>query len=280
MSVDLEQVFISQASKQRRKIAIGIINPLKEVVESLERGKNYADLIIVGCEIPGFDCIPTKDDDAASVKLISMLKNKEVDGIVRGQLKDSGTLAEFYKQFDREPIPSNKKIGLIIMKKDDYIFAVGTGSVYNGHTIEDKIDEADQIIEYMETVLGIKPKIAVGGILRPSSVRNKYQMLDDITENSRLLAEYLTRKGYEAKEYYMEYETAVWEKNNLILPSHGIVGNSWVKALIYLGGWKVLCCPYLGLGVVYEDGSRNERDWTPHIIHAVAMANSENNTKE
>ena len=46
-----------------------------------------------------------------------------------------------------------------------------------------------------------------------------------------------------------------------------------MKALMYLGEWKLLACPYLNMGVIYEDGSRNEKDFYWHIVHCVAMAN-------
>jgi hypothetical protein len=51
----------------------------------------------------------------------------------------------------------------------------------------------------------------------------------------------------------------------------GLVGNAWMKALLYLGGWDLIACPYLDLGVAYEDGSRNEKDYFWHIIHCAAM---------
>ncbi len=76
-------------------------------------------------------------------------------------------------------------------------------------------------------------------------------------------------------EVYIELETAIKKKCNLIIPSLGLVGNAILRALVYYGGWKLISCPYLDLGVIYEDGSRNEKNWFWHIVHAVAMCNSE-----
>ena len=104
---------------------------------------------------------------------------------------------------------------------------------------------------------------------------SKYKILDNISNQCTEFCKYLLTKGYNAKEYFMEYETAVWENRNLIVPSVGFVGNSWFKALIYLGNWKLLASPYLDMGVVWEDGSRNEKDFFWHIVHAVAMCNKE-----
>lgn len=273
--MDIAKKFLDQAKKQKRKIAITILRPIPETIKSLKKASQFADLVVIGAKVDGFENIVEKNDDKASQILISLLKEKKVDGIVRGQVKDSFTLDEFYRQFGRESISSNRKICPIVLRKRDYALVVSTCSVYHALTFEDKIYEVERIIKYMKEDLGIEPKIAVMGILRPSSKRGKYKILDEITERCTNFCQHLIDEGYDVKEYYMEYETAVWEGCNLIVPSIGFVGNSWVKSLIYLGDWQVICCPYLDLRVVYEDGSRNEKDFYWHIIHAVAMANSQ-----
>lgn len=272
---DLEKIFLQRAKKKKRKIAIGIIKPLPETVASLKKASKYADLVVVGSKIPGFQCIFIKDPEAVSDKLVSMLVSGEVEGMVRGQVKDSYTFDHYFKVAEITPIPSNHKICPAVMKKGQYSFMVGTCSVYHGHNLADKIYEAERLIKYLQDDLKIKPKIAVMGILRPTSKHGKYQVLDDITKTCADLAKYLKKKGHEVKEYYMEYETAVWEGNNLILPSIGYVGNSWLKSLLHLGDWQLLSCPYLDLPHVYEDGCRNEKDYFNHIIHAVAMTNKD-----
>lgn len=271
---NLTQAFIEKAAKKRRKIGIAILRPIPETMESLKKASKYANLVVVGAKVEGFENIVEKDSDKASQILIGLLKEKKVDGIVRGQVKDSYTLDEFHRQFSKEPLPSNRKVCPAIMQKGNYCFVVATCSVYHGLNLEDKIYEVERLIKYMKEEMKIEPKIAVMGILRPTSKKGKYQLLDDISTKCSQFYEYLINKGYDAKEYYMEYETAVWEGRNLIVPSIGFVGNSWLKSLLYLGDWKLMACPYLDLGVVYEDGSRNEKDFFWHIVHAVAMVNS------
>lgn len=271
---EIQKLFLEQAKKQKRKIGITILRPIDETMRSLKRASKFADLIVVGARVNGFVNIIEKDQDKVSQILISLLKEKKVDGIVRGQVKDSYTLDEFFRQFGREPIPSNRKICPIVLRKRDYTLVVSTCSVYHALTFEDKIYEAERVIKYMKEDLGLEPKIAVMGILRPTSKRGKYKILDEITERCTKLYQHLVDNGYEVKEYFMEFETAVWDKCNLIVPSIGFVGNSWVKSLMYLGDWQIICCPYLDLGVAYEDGTRNEKDFYWHIVHAVAMVNS------
>ncbi|OGL67599.1 hypothetical protein A3B21_03230 [Candidatus Uhrbacteria bacterium RIFCSPLOWO2_01_FULL_47_24] len=270
----IQQLFLDRAKKQKRKIAIGIMRPIPETVESLKRASEYADLVVVGAKVDGFENIAEANDDEASRIIIRLLKEGKVDGIVRGQVKDSFTLDEFHRQFGKEPLPSNRKVCPGILQKDQYCFVASTSSIYQGHTLEDKKYEIDRLIRYMEEDIGMIPKIGVMSSLRPTSKVGKYPLLDDIAAINTQLAEYLRGRGYDTKEYYFEYETAVWDGATLIVPSMGLVGNAWFKALLYLGGWNCLACPYLDLGVVYEDGTRNEKDFFWHIVHAVAMANS------
>ena len=271
----LSQQFLDKAKKQKRKIAISILRPIPETITSFKKASEYADLTVVGAKVDGFENIIEEDTEKTSQILIKLLKDQKVDGIVRGQVQDSYTLDEFHRQFNKEPLPSNRKVAPGVMEKDSYCFIASTSSVYQALNLEDKIYEAERIIKYMQEDLNIEPKIAVMGILRPTSKRGKYQILDDITDRCTKLYEHLASKGFDAKEYFMEYETAVWEHRNLIIPSTGIVGNSWLKSLLYLGGWNLIASPYLDLGVVYEDGTRNEKDFFWHIVHAVAMCNKE-----
>lgn len=271
---NIPQLFLDRASKQKRKIAIGIMRPIAETVESLKRASQYADLVVVGAKVSGFENIVEENDDETSRIIVRLLKEGKVDGIVRGQVKDSFTLDEFHRQFGKEPLPSNRKICPGVLQKDQYCFVASTCSIYQGMTLEDKKYEIDRLIRYMEEDIGLTPKIGVMSSLRPTSKVGKYPSLDSVADINRQLAEYLRNKGYDVKEYYFEYETAVWDGATLIVPSMGLVGNAWFKALLYLGGWNNLACPYLDLGVVYEDGTRNEKDFFWHIVHATAMANN------
>ncbi|MDD4900872.1 MAG: hypothetical protein PHS62_02040 [Patescibacteria group bacterium] len=272
---EIPKKFLEQAKKQKRKIAIGIMRPIAETVESLRRASEFANLIVVGAKIPGFENLVEEDQDQASRVLIKLLKDGKVDGIVRGQVKDSFTLDEFHRQFSRQPLPSNRKVCPCVLSKLDYCFVVGTCSIYQGMTLEDKIFEAERLIRYLREEFKIEPKIGIMSSLRPTSHHGNYPELDRVADLNTKFCEYLVSKGLEAKEYYFEYETAVWEKCNLIFPATGLVGNAWLKALIYLGDWNMIACPYVDLGVIYEDGSRNEKDFFWHIVHAVAMANSD-----
>ncbi|MFH1207174.1 MAG: hypothetical protein V1668_01035 [Patescibacteria group bacterium] len=271
---DIPALFLERAKRQKRKIAITIKRPIPETIDSLRRALEFADLTVIGARVDGFNNIVEPDEDKASGVLIKLLKDGEVDGIVRGQVKDSFTLDEFHRQFGRDPLPSNRKVAASVLHKAPYTFCATTVSIYQGLTLEDKIYEVERTIRYMREDIGLEPKIGIMSSLRPTSKVGKYPSLDSVASINTQLAEYLRKNGYDTMEYYFEYETAVWNGSNLIVPSMGLVGNAWLKALLYLGGWELLTCQYLDLGVVYEDGTRNEKDFFWHIVSAVATANS------
>jgi len=268
--------FLKKAKQQRRKIGIVIAKPIPETIKSLKKASQYASLIVITpTKIKGLDCIVEKKIDKASRILVTLLKKGEVNGIVRGQAKDSTTLKLFFKIFNKKEIPANRKVYGTLLKKGNKIIALGTASIYQGLNLADKKYEADQIIKYL-TNLNIKPKIAVMSARRNTSIKNKFLMIERLHQQAEKLVKYLNQKGYQAKNYAFEYETAINDGCNLILCPLGIVGNAFLRALIYLGGWQIIASCYLGLGVVYEDGSRNETDFFWHIVHAAARCNMEN----
>lgn len=271
--MDLAQKFLQKAQGRRRKIGIVIMRPIPQTVESLRKASRYADLVVIGPSvIKEFECIVEPDQDKAADTLLTLLKEGKIEGIVRGQAKDSATLHAFYRKFGKPEIPSSRKLCPGILRKGDTTIVIGTCSIYHGISLEDKKYEADKLIAYMES-LGMIPKIAVMATRRPTSIVGEYALIEEGWGRAEELVAYLVGKGYNAKNYWFEYETAVAEGCNLILCSYGIVGNCFFRALVYLGGWEVLASPYLDVGVVYEDGSRNETDFFWHIVHAVAMCN-------
>lgn len=119
-SSNIPQTFLERAKKQKRKIGITIMRPIPETIESLKKASDYADLTVIGAKIEGFKNIVEEDQDKASSLLIKLLKEQKIDGLVRGQVKDSFTLDEFHRQFNKEPLPSNRKICPAILQKGKY----------------------------------------------------------------------------------------------------------------------------------------------------------------
>ena len=80
---DLSQVFLERAKRGKRKIGISILRPVAETIESLKKASEYADLVVVGAKVDGFENIIENNQEKASQILLGLLKDKKVDEIGR-----------------------------------------------------------------------------------------------------------------------------------------------------------------------------------------------------
>ena len=267
----VEEHILNEAKKQRRKIAIGIWRPdNEEIVRTLREAQAYADITIVGSKIDGFECIPTADDDEASQVIVDLVVSGKVDGFVRAQLKDSYTHKVYV---EKTGLTNTAKITPGVIAKDDFCFAVSNPSNYASLNVADQKMEAERTAQYLREELGIEPLIGVMSTRRPTGRVGEFPLLEQIAANCEETAQYLRDKGYDVTEYYIEYERAVWEKRNMLVPAIGMICNTWFKALVYLGGWHIVTCPFLDQGAYYDDAPRNNTAWFWPIVSTVAWIN-------
>jgi predicted methyltransferase MtxX (methanogen marker protein 4) len=97
-------------------------------------------------------------------------------------------------------------------------------------------------------------------------------------DEAEALVKHLQEKGYEAKNVHIELENAItWA--NILVPANGTIGNQIFRTLVYFGCGQMLCVPTLFAdGKIYEDDSRNEKDFYPHLVSAAAWANMKKTT--
>lgn len=267
---EIETRFLREARQKRRRIAIGIWRPEPVVVDNLWAAQGYADLVVVGSQVDGLNCLPTKDDDEASRVIVDLLKRGEVEGIVRAQLKDSFTHKVFLEAF---PQADAKKANPVFVAHGDRWFVATAVSNYNALTLEQKRFEIFQVLEWLQDNLGIRPTIAITSTRRLTGRVGEFGLLEEIAQRCAQVAEELRQQGYDVKEYSIEYERAIGEGRTMICPSIGMIGNTWVKALVYLGGWKFVGVPYLHQGAYYDNCPRNYTQWFWPIISTAAWLN-------
>lgn len=266
----IEKRFLDEARQQRRKIAIGIWRPDADIVASLMDATKYVDLTVVGSEVNGLHSVPTKNDDEASHVIVEFTKRGEVEGFVRAQLKDSYTHKVYLEAIGR---PEAKKAFVAFVSRGEQWFSVVSCSNYNALTLEDKRYEILRGAEWLEDNLGIRPTIAVMSTRRPTGRKGEFPLIDEIAERCETVAAELRDKSYDVQEYYIEYEKAIWDERTLLCPSIGMIGNTWLKALVYNGGWRLVGTPYLDQGTYYDDTPRNYKEWFWPIISTAAWLN-------
>lgn len=265
---------LSQARKKRRRIGIGIVFDLTpEILDSLKRGQEIADVVVYGREIQGFECVPMTGDKEIGEKMVLDYKSGKIDQFVRGQIDDFGTVEQFKKSFNIDPTEKRVDTALVVDLKGNEFFLIG-GSNPDCQNIEDKKRHTDGVLWYLhEYFPSLKPKVAVMATCRPGSY-GKDPVMSATYDEAESMVKYLNEKGIETKNVHIEIEKAMEWGANVIVAARGSIGNQIFRVLYYLCGGKIYCCPTIFPGKgIYEDNSRNETDFYPHIATAVAYAN-------
>ncbi len=258
-----------KAKAKRRKIGISIFRWTDSIEESLEKAKSIADVVIYG-DPQGFDGVKEKDEEQIGRKMVQDFKAGEIDQFVRGQVDDFGAVDEYKKQFD---VPAElKRLGAGLMQ-DAYghEFFLILASNPEGQNLEEKIKYIDGITNWLhETFPKLIPKIAVMATCRPGSY-GKDPLMSKSYDEAEAVVKHLGDKNIEAQNVHIEIENAVqWA--NIIMAANGTTGNQIFRSLVYLGKGRNLATPTIFPGYgVYEDNSRNELDWYPHIVTAASL---------
>lgn len=267
------QIVEERGKKKRCRIGISIINESDEILESLKRASEIADVVIYSNhEIDGFETKVFKDDEEIGRAMVNDFKDGKIDQFVRGQVDDFGTVDEFKKQFG---VPADEDRLCFAMLEDvqGREFFLACASNPEGQNLEDKKRIAGGTCKWMKEEFGVGPKVAVMATCRPGSV-GRDPLMTKSYEEAEGLVKFLQEEGYEAKNIHIELQDALpWA--NLVIPSNGTIGNQIFRALVLLGGGKNKLTPtvFPGKGG-YEDNSRNETDYYNHILFACALANS------
>ncbi len=257
-------------------IAFGLKAPDKEILASLRRSKKYAQIILVGpkaiARIKEFKLIISNNPEK---KLASMLAGNEVAGVVRGTIDDFKTY-ETYQQLTGEKSTLNPGLFEDPFGRQFLMTPVGNPE---GWAKKERLRLAEYHAEFMME-WGVKPKIAIfTGERHETYPRRKHirkgviGILNKTYEDAEWIVAELKKKGYDAKNWAIDLNPAVEDACNLLIPVNGMVGNQIFRAMHVCGG-KVLFAPRLGLSRCYEDNSRTERDFEPHVRWLVAWINS------
>jgi len=273
------QIFDKKAEKLiklgRPKIAFGLSKANKEILESLKRGKKYADIVLVGPKeiknVKGFDVVISNNPEA---RIASMLAYDEVNGIIRGTLDDLKTTGIYQKLTGEKGAVS---LGLFKDPSGHKFFLNPIGNA-DGWQKEERFSDTKKIAEFIRK-WGIEPKIAVFTGRRHETYTRKKNIkkgiegiLNKTYEEAEWIVKNLKEKGYEAENWTIDLNPAVEADCNILVPTNGMVGNQIFRVLLFCGG-KVLFGLRLGLSRCYGDNSRTEKDFESHIKYLAITIN-------
>ncbi len=264
----------------RAKIGFGLNEPDREILESLERTAVYADIVLVGPKkiesIEGFEKVISENPEG---KIAEMLVDGEVEGIIRGTIDDFKTYEAYQNLVGKDKTKSMIELALLEEPRGKQ-FYLSAGSNPIGWTKEEKISCCEHIVKFMKEEMRIEPKIGcVTGVRHETYQREKAQkegvqgILNQTYEDAECLVDYFKEKGIDAENYAIEIETAIEDGCNIIVPPNGMTGNQIFRTLCLVGGGRLLTASRGNLPHVYEDNSRNEKDFEQHVKWVVAWVN-------
>lgn len=266
----LSDRILKLASGARRKIGISILKTSPEIIASLRKSRKIADVVIYGKKISGFENAAGKGQETG-MKMVRDFKAGKIDEFVRGQVDDFALVDEAKRLFGIDPKLRRIQMGLMQDAYGRQFFLVGASNT-DLQTLDEKIRISTEASKWIKSVFRVQPKVAIMATCRPGSY-GKDPVMSATYDEAEAVVTHLKYLGYSAKNVHIEIEHAV-EFADLIVPARGTIGNQIFRAVLYLGKGKNIASPTIFPGkLIYEDNSRNEKDWYPHVVFAAALAN-------
>lgn len=257
----------THALLDKKRVAIGMLDPALGIIESLEEAKQFANIIVVGTPIDGFDSIEEKNERKASDCLIALLQSKRVDAIVRGQIYYThyhDSMNEYF-EFKRDVM-----CPYLLRDHCRNEWFITPVVHHDDASVDGRCYLSSQTARICEA-LGNNAVIAV---LAPDK---KSEMgYSDVVDKGILDAEAIVAKlisdGFNARMVELRIDLAA-SGANIVVPMDGIVGNFVYRSLGSLGGATLVGGFTLTNRFVSIDTSQSQKGFSHAIESAVAMAN-------
>lgn len=254
------------AQPSRRRVAIGVTQLTPELMYNLWKANEFAEIITVGKEVPGFGSKPEKDERSSADRLVALAKNREVDAIIRGQLYYT-----YYHESMKRHFGFKRDVMCPSLLRD----ACGNEWFITPvvHTDDVSIDGRCYLATQAARIcakLGVDPVI---GVLAADNERGYSEVVDRSLDDAEAIVLRLKAQGYNDCAMYALQINKAAEKCNIVIPMDGIVGNFVCRSLAYLGGATLVGGFSLTPRFVSLDTSRCGDQFHPAIETTVAMCN-------
>lgn len=256
----ISEYILKKAKEKRARVAIGLVKVTDGIIDSLKRASEFADIVVVGEEVKGFENIKTTKAEEVLPKL---LLNKEVSGIVRGNMPAGPMMPILAKGLGYEKILRTA----IIKNVDGKEYFFTPASVFEGNTMNERLWMARETVLFSKSI-GLEPTV---GVLSFGRTNGRSEMVDQNIDEAHCIVKQLTNEGFEAEWCGYRIDTAV-KKFNIIVPPDGIVGNFVWRSITQFGG-AIDIGDFGLIQEVFVDDSAYWDDYYQPIIFATALVN-------
>jgi len=226
--------------------------------------------------------------------LIIAMEDKNVDAVVRGSLKSSNIVKNI-KNLNKGK--SINRASFIKFKNESHRnnvdlsyngFLLGPVGIDEGNNINEKFELTVQAVKFILKMNKI-PKIAILAGGRKEDFGRNYEIDRSIEESEKLLKkiinffslnksnfkgnssknnlknsytdldnEFRSLDKISIKNYYILFEKAIADKNNIIIAPDGLIGNIIFRSLVLINSWESFGAIALGSEKVFIDTSRDQ----------------------
>ncbi|MDP3964960.1 MAG: hypothetical protein Q8Q20_04915 [bacterium] len=266
--MDLRKHLEVLAHKKRVRVGIALHTVTPGIKLSLKRASEFCEVVVIGKKVGGYKHIPATKANLENVEMKAVIGGK-VDALIRGQadaFKSEDALARL-GGYDRQNLPMLQ----IMADQFGHTFFAASATHPENWTIKSKMMHVDALIPLVKS-FGLKPKIGFRTLVRPGSVGKNF--LFDITwEQAEYLVQHYRKKGYQARNYNIELETAVADNVNILCFATGATGNVVSRALLFLTRDPFVVYFHGGIKETIIQNNRTLQDYTNHFIVAAAFVN-------
>lgn len=247
-----------KARSRRARIGIGLVNPSRDVLESLVPAGRYAEIIAVGNAAPeGIELIRS---DSPEDDLIRLLMRSEIDGAVRGNISATRTMRAL------------SRVGIDVMRMallelGGWAFFLAPVGIDEGDTLQEKLELAMRGASFLKT-MGVEPRVSVlsGGRLEDVGRSSK---VDTSLAHGEFVAARLREGGVNAVHRGILIESA--RGDDLVLAPDGVSGNLLFRTMLLICGAAALGAPVLTDQIIFVDSTRARSEFTGPVILAGAL---------
>jgi len=244
--------YIAQMARSNHaRVAIGIGSRHADAIHLAEsaHSQGFAEVLLVSEEEQD-STLEQVICNNPPAKLVELLVNEDVQGVVRGSLPSSECMENIKSGFNMEGV---QRAAILQTTSAESMFMLAPVGVDEGLTASSIVEAGRQAAGIL-TRIGIAPKVGVLSSGRKED-RERHPLIGTSIDESESICENIGKSGIPCENCQILIENAV-KSCNVILAPNGVMGNLIFRSLCLLGGGIGFGAPVLNIPAVYVDTSR------------------------
>jgi len=245
------ELITEKARRKPVRVAIGVESRVEEIIHLAESAcsQGFGEVVVVSATEQNTQMEQVQSDDPCTC-LVEMLKNGDVQGVVRGSLPSNTCMNAVKKGFG---VSKLYRAAFLQTSSAEHTFLVVPVGVDEGTTLEDVIEAGKMAVDLL-TKVEVAPRVGVLSCGREED-RDRNPLIGTSLDDASKICAWFEKNGVPCENCQILIEDAI-QTCNVILPPNGVMGNLIFRTLCLLGGGIGFGAPVLNIPGVYVDTSR------------------------